>query len=241
MAATAGWMPATLRAAEPTGRTGRVLHLDVPQWPGNKPGQHLDMRLTADDGYQAERSYSIASSGVGTRVELGVAEVPDGEVSPYLVQDLRVGDQLEVRGPIGEYFVWDAASPRPTQLIAGGSGIVPLYAIAQAHEAAASLAPMRLLYSVREPADAFYPDRLDRLAQTSLRLDWAHTRVAPPGSARPPQHVSADDLARVVFAPTDEPLVFVCGPTGFVEAVADLLVAAGHAPHLIRTERFGGR
>lgn len=219
---------------------GRVLLLRVDGWPGNRAGQLVDVRLTAEDGYQAVRSYSLASSGKGDVLELAVDEVPDGEVSPYLVEDVRPGDELEVRGPIGAYFVWTPEQTEPVQLIAGGSGIVPLLAMARLHVRAASSTPMRLLYAVRSADDAFYADELDRIADGAFTVDWAYSRSAPAGSARPAGRVDAETIESSVIPSSENPSVYVCGPTGFVEAVADLLVAAGHPPDRIRTERFGG-
>ncbi|CAH0242622.1 Ferredoxin--NAD(P)(+) reductase (naphthalene dioxygenase ferredoxin-specific) [Microbacterium oxydans] len=220
---------------------GRVLRLRVDGWPGNIAGQHVDVRLTAEDGYQAVRSYSLASSGESDVLELAVDELPDGEVSPYLVEDVRPDDELEVRGPIGAYFVWTPDHPGPVQLIAGGSGIVPLVAMARVHADAASRVPMRMLYSVRSPDDAFYAEELTRLAGgEGFTVDWAYTRSAPVGVARPAGRVDATMIAASTIPANESPSVFVCGPTGFVEAVADLLVAAGHSPDRIRTERFGG-
>lgn len=235
-----GWAPARIAAVEPATPTARVLHLHVPGWPGNLPGQHLDVRLTAEDGYQAVRSYSIASYGPGEDVELAVDEVVDGEVSPYLVQDVRPGDELEVKGPLGGYFVWREADPSPVQLIAGGSGIVPLLAMARARAASASPAPFRMLYSVRSAADALYRAELERLAQRGIALTWQYTRAAPAGWPGRVGRVRAADLTAHTFAPAAEPLVFVCGPTGFVEAVSRALVQLGHDAARVRTERFGG-
>ncbi|MFL1999673.1 FAD-binding oxidoreductase [Microbacterium sp. A1-JK] len=234
-----GWLPATLAAIEPSTPSARVLRLDVPGWTGNLPGQHLDLRLTAEDGYQAVRSYSIASFGPGERVELGVDEVPDGEVSPYLVLDARPGDAVEVKGPLGAYFVWRDDDPSPVQLIAGGSGIVPLIAMARARAASASAAPFRLLYSVRCPDDAMYRDEIETLGD-GVDITWAYTREAPVGWTRPAGRVSQDLLRDAAWSPAQSPAVFVCGPTGFVETVATALVALGHDPARVRTERFGG-
>ncbi|WP_322410464.1 FAD-binding oxidoreductase [Microbacterium invictum] len=237
---TTGWLPARIAAVRPTTSHARVLTLDVAGWPGNDPGQHLDIRLTAEDGYQAERSYSIASSGPGERVELAVDTVPDGEVSPYLVQAAEVGDMLEVKGPLGAYFVWHETDTDPVQLIAGGSGIVPLLAMARAHDRSASTAPFRLLYSVRTPGDALYRDEILGLSQRSLDLTWAYTREAPEGWAEPVGRLTADRVAAATWPPSQRPLTFICGPTRFVEAAADAMVAAGHDPARVRTERFGG-
>lgn len=234
-----GWLPATLAAIEPSTPSARVLRLDVPGWTGNLPGQHLDLRLTAEDGYQAVRSYSIASFGPGEQVELGIDEVPDGEVSPYLVLDARPGDAVEVKGPLGAYFVWRDDDPSPVQLIAGGSGIVPLIAMARARAASASAAPFRLLYSVRRPDDAMYRDEIEALGD-GVDVTWAYTREAPVGWTRPAGRVSQDLLRDAAWSPAQSPAVFVCGPTGFVETVATALVALGHDPARVRTERFGG-
>ncbi|NQX28466.1 oxidoreductase [Microbacteriaceae bacterium VKM Ac-2854] len=235
-----GWRPGTVSSARTASPTARVLTLDVPGWSGNLPGQHLDLRLTAEDGYQAVRSYSIASFGPGSAVELAVDELPDGEVSPYLVRDVEVGDALEVKGPLGGYFVWSPEDPSPVQLIAGGSGVVPLVAIARAHRAAVDAAPMQLLYSVRSAADALYATELEELAHNGFGLEWAYTREAPLGWPEPPARVDAGRLAGSTLAPAADPLVYVCGPNGFVEAVATALVALGHRPERVRTERFGG-
>ncbi len=235
-----GWAPARVAAVSPATPTARVLRIHVPGWPGNLPGQHLDLRLTAEDGYQAVRSYSIASYGPGEDVELAVDEVPDGEVSPYLVQDVRPGDELEVKGPLGGFFVWREDDPSPVQLIAGGSGVVPLLAMARARAASASTAPFRLLYSVRSPADAMYRDEVTALDAAGIALTWVYTRHGPDGWNGPVGRVSPDLLRAHTVAPTEDPAVFVCGPTGFVEAVASALVALGHDPARVRTERFGG-
>jgi ferredoxin-NADP reductase len=232
------WVPATVAAVSDVTPTARVLQLSVPGWPGNLPGQHLDLRLTAEDGYQATRSYSIASYGLSESVELGVDEVADGEVSPYLVRDVRPGDALEVKGPLGGYFVWHESDPTPVQLIAGGSGIVPLLAMARARSASASSAPFRLLDSVRAPADAMYRDEIDALS--GVEVTWVYTRSGPDGWAGPVGRVTPELLAASTWPAEREPAVFVCGPTGFVEAVASALVALGHDPARVRTERFGG-
>lgn len=240
MTTSSPWLTARVVETRPASDHGRILHLHVDRWPGNLAGQHVDVRLTAEDGYQAVRSYSLASSGQSDIIELAVDELPDGEVSPYLVEDVRPGDELEVRGPIGAYFVWTADRPEPVQLIAGGSGIVPLVAMARVHALAAGSAPMRMLYSVRSQDDAFYADELTGLTGDAFALDWAFTRAAPAGFTRPVGRVDAATIAASTIPASERPSVYVCGPTGFVEAVADLLVAAGHPPDRIRTERFGG-
>jgi ferredoxin-NADP reductase len=233
-------MTASVTAAEKVTPSGRVLHLDVPEWPGNLPGQHLDLRLTAEDGYQAVRSYSIASFGQGSAVELAVDEVTNGEVSPYLVDFVEPGDQLEVRGPIGNYFVWRESQTEKVQLIAGGSGIVPLVAIARAHHASANEAPFRMIYSVRAPADAYYAGELESFAGDRFGLDWVYTRQAPEGWARQAGRIDEEIIRATAFPAADDPLVYVCGPTGFVEAVSSILVGLGHDPLRVKTERFGG-
>jgi len=220
--------------------------LDVDGWPGNLAGQHLDVRLTAPDGYSATRSYSIASSGDGSRVVLAVDRLPDGEVSPFLVDELRVGDRLEVHGPLGAYFVWrpptDGSSGRPVQLIAGGSGVVPLFAIARAHAAAGDPTPMRLLYSVRTPDDAFFAAELAaaQAGPAPFGTTFVYTRRAPDGDDAPVGRISRERLATAVIAAAERPVVYVCGSTGFVERVASWLIDLGHDQRAIRTERYGG-
>lgn len=249
-----GWRPA--RVAEVTEATpsARILRLDVPGWPGNDAGQHIDIRLTAEDGYQAERSYSVGSYGPSETIELAVDEVPEGEVSPYLVRDVRPGDELEVKGPLGGYFVWRPAASRAggegaggegaqgaVQLIAGGSGIVPLMAMTRAATDASAAASFRLLYSVRTAEDAIYREELERLAADGgVDLTWAYTRGAPADWAGRVGRLDEAAIGAAVWEPAREPSVYVCGPTGFVEHVADALVSLGHAPHRIKTERFGG-
>jgi ferredoxin-NADP reductase len=242
----ATWHVATVAGSRPETPTARRIELDVPTWPGNDAGSHLDVRLTAPDGYQATRSYSIASAGDGTRVVLAVDELPDGEVSPFLVHDLQPGDQLELHGPLGAFFVWTPPgpeqTPRPVQLIAGGSGVVPLFAIAHAHAVAEDLTPFRMLYSVRTPDDVYFADELQALAAASdaFRLDLVYTRRTPDGWPTPAGRVMRDALAAAVIPAADHPLVYVCGSTGFVEQVASWLIELGHDARSIRTERYGG-
>jgi ferredoxin-NADP reductase len=235
------WRVATVVALRDQSPTARSILLTLPGWPGHAAGQHVDVRLTAPDGYSAVRSYSIASAADGDRIELTVEQLPDGEVSPYLVNELIIGDAIEVRGPIGGWFVWRPDQREPIQLIAGGSGVVPLVAIARAHAAARNGSPIRLLYSVRDPASVLYGGEFEDLASRSsgLILTYAFTRSAPPGWDRPPGRVDAALVADSTWPPDLSPTCYVCGPTGFVEAVADLLVEAGHGPARIRTERFG--
>lgn len=211
----------------------------MPQWPGHDAGQHLDVRLTAPDGYSASRSYSIANAADGDRVELTIEELRDGEVSPYLVESIAVGDPLEVRGPIGGWFVWHPSQTDPVQLVAGGSGIVPLMAMIRSRASAQSHAPFRLLYSVRSPESIIYSNELRDHARGGLDVAYAFTRVTPPDWPRPPHRIDAAIVAETTIAPAERPSVYVCGPTPFVEAAANLLIAAGHAPDRIKTERFG--
>ncbi|GAB3821534.1 ferredoxin reductase [Kribbella italica] len=233
------WQAGTVTEIREETATARTIVLDLPDWPGHLAGQHLDVRLTAPDGYRASRSYSIASAWTGSTIELTVEQVPDGEVSPYLVDVLKVGDPLEVRGPVGGWFVWRPDSAGPIQLIGGGSGVVPLMAMLREHAHASSTAPARLLYSVRRPTSVIYAADLKKLAMSDdVDLTFVYTREAPPGEPRVGR-VDAELLAAKAFAPTDDLTTYVCGPTPFVEAVADLLVAAGHDPARVRTERFG--
>ena len=220
--------------------SGRSIVLDVPGWGGNVAGQHVDVRLTAPDGYTAVRSYSIASAGPDRRVQLAVDRLPDGEVSPYLVDDLMVGDQLELRGPLGGWFVWRPEQVEKVQLIGGGSGIVPLMAMIRSHTASGSNAPFRLLYSVRTQEDAFFRDELTR-EMPGLDVTWVYTRRAPSGWPTPAGRISREVLEASVFPANDSPGVFVCGPTGFVESVATWLVDLGHPAESVKTERFGGK
>ena len=246
-ATRAAWHVGTVTAATSETPSARRVVLDVPTWPGNDAGQHLDVRLTAPDGYQATLSYSLASSGPSTSLELVVAEVPEGEVSPFLVHDLRVGDQVELHGPLGAFFVWrppadaEASGMRPLQLVAGGSGVVPLLAMVRSHVTAGDATPFRLLYSVRTPADMFFSDELAAAAEHgAVQLDLVYTRSAPPEWPDLPGRLTHTSVEARVVTAADEPRVFVCGPTAFVEAVAQWLVDLGHPPAAIRTERFGG-
>jgi ferredoxin-NADP reductase len=236
----AGWKYGTVKDARMATRNGRLLTLEVPDWPGNIPGQHLDLRLTAEDGYQAVRSYSIASYGPSTSIELAVDELPDGEVSPYLVQDVMPDDELEVRGPLGGYFVWHADDAGPVQLIAGGSGVVPLMAMSRAHHDSGSTAPFRMLYSVKSAPDAYFASELEGFVGEHFGLDWVYTRTAPEGWQFGAGRISRDILEASTIPASENPMVFVCGPTGFVEAAASYLVDLGHDPARVKTERFGG-
>jgi len=221
--------------------TARVttLVLDPPAWPGHRAGQHVDVRLTAEDGYQAERSYSIASAPGGTRIELTVERLDDGEVSPYLTDELRTGDRIELRGPIGGYFVWEPDEGGPVLLVGGGSGVVPLMAMIRRRDGAGSTADMRLLFSSRNWDDVIYRDELERRSGNGLTVVHTLTRTQPPGWTGYSRRIDGAMLDEVGPAPDQEPHVFVCGPTPFVEAVADALVRLGHQAQRIKTERFG--
>jgi ferredoxin-NADP reductase len=235
------WRPAVAEAVRHESATAVTVVLRVEGWPGHEAGQHVDVRLTAPDGYTATRSYSIASAPDGDLIELTVELVEDGEVSTYLTQGLQTGDEVEVRGPVGGWFVWRPAQPEPLQLVGGGSGVVPLMSMLRVRAAAGVAAPARLLYSTRSPESAIYRAELDELAarDNGLEVTWAWTRSAPPGWSGEPGRVDAALLAAATWPVSDAPSLYVCGPTGFVESVADLLVAAGHDPARIRTERFG--
>ncbi len=216
----------------------RTIELAVAGWPGHRAGQHLDVRLTADDGYQAERSYSIASAP-GEPLTITVERLDDGEVSPYLTQELRTGDELEVRGPIGGYFVWDADDGgTPLLLAGGGSGVVPLRSILRHREQIGATTPTRLLYSARSLADVIYRDELDR-HHDGVEVIYTLTRSQPPGWTGHSGRVDAAMLSDVAWPVGQDPLTFVCGPTSFVEAVAAGLVGLAYPPGRIKTERFG--
>jgi ferredoxin-NADP reductase len=217
----------------------KTIAFDVPGWPGHRAGQHVDVRLTAEDGYRAERSYSIASAPGGTRIELTVERLDDGEVSPYLTDELRRGDLIELRGPVGGHFVWEPAQGGPLLLVGGGSGVVPLMAMVRARAAAGSDAEVTLLLSSRGWEDVIYRGELDRLGGGGLTVVHTLTRSQPPGWTGFARRVDGDMLADVGPAPAEQPRVYVCGPTPFVEAVAEALVRLGHEPRAIKTERFG--
>lgn len=230
-----------MRDSIPETPGARTLVLDVPGWREHRPGQHVDIRLTAEDGYQAERSYSIASAPDGERVDLTVERLADGEVSPYLTEELRAGDQLELRGPIGGYFTWTVADGGPLFLIGGGSGIVPLMAMLRHRAAAGSTIPARLLGSFREPGDILYRKEIEHLASgdAEVGVSWTLTRSHPPEWAGYRRRVDASMLDEAGWGSDLRPLVYVCGPTPFVETVAATLVALGHEPSRVKTERFG--
>jgi ferredoxin-NADP reductase len=221
--------------------TVRTLHLVVPGWPGHRAGQHLDVRLTAPDGYQAQRSYSIANPADGERLDIAVERLDEGEVSPYLNGELRVGDQLELRGPIGGYFVWEPADGGPVLLVGGGSGVVPLMAMARARARAGSTVPMRWLSSSRTLADVVYRTELEQLAAAGdgFELFQTLTREVDKGSTGLRGRIDDRLLAQVAWAANPGGRTFISGPTGFVETAAKSLVALGHPVATIKTERFG--
>lgn len=232
-----GWLTGTLVRAVPLTDSARSLSFQVPGWPGNDAGQHVDIRLTAPDGYQAVRSYSIATAGPGEELEFAVERLPDGEVSPFLVDELEIGDTVDLRGPLGRWFVWRPEQSAPVQLIAGGSGVVPLVAMTRVHSSSDTAATMRLLYSLRAPEDALYREELSTTAGTTT---WHYTRRTPVGWPEAAHRLTSQDLSLQTLPPEDEPLVYICGPTGFVEAVAGAMLELGHDAGRIRTERFGG-
>lgn len=235
------WRTGTLVERHRESATAHTLALDVPGWPGHEAGQHVDVRLTAPDGYSAVRSYSIANAAAGNRLELTIEELADGEVSPYLAEMVAPGDPLEIRGPIGGWFVWQPSQTQAVQLVAGGSGIVPLMAMIRTRAQASSSAPFRLLYSVRAPQSIIYADELRERAEhdPDLGITYAYTRIAPEGWLAPPRRIDAQIVGAAAFAPERKPLCYVCGPTPFVETAANLLIAAGHDAQQIKTERFG--
>jgi ferredoxin-NADP reductase len=215
----------------------RTITLDVPDWPGHRAGQHVDIRLTDEDGYVAERSYSIASAP-DEPVAITVERLDDGEVSPYLTDELRAGDDLELRGPIGGYFVWEPNDGGPLLLLAGGSGVVPLRSILRHRERTRSTVPVRLLYSSRALDDVIYRDELDQPA-AGVEVIYTLTRHQPPRWAGYTRRVDAALLAEVAWPAGEIPLAYVCGPTSFVEAVSQALVQSGYPPERVKTERFG--
>ena len=220
----------------------RSLVLSVPGWPGHRPGEHVDVRLTAEDGYVAERSYSIASApDDGERLTLTVERIDDGEVSPYLTEELRAGDPLELRGPIGGYFAWTVDDGGPLLLVAGGSGVCPLMAMIRHRAARSSTVPTRMLYSSRTVEDVIYRDELARLGGDGSGLEVTHTltRAQPPGWTGPGRRIDAAMLREISWPAAEQPLTYVCGPTPLVESVARTLVELGHDPGRVRTERFG--
>jgi ferredoxin-NADP reductase len=232
------WQTTTVTDITQETATAVTIGLSPADWPEHLAGQHLDVRLTAEDGYQAEREYSIASAP-GEPLAITVERLDDGEVSPYLTTELRAGDQIELRGPIGGYFVWSPADIGPVQLLAGGSGIAPLRSILRHRLLSGSSAPMRLLYSARTVDDVIYRDELASLP-ADVQVSYTLTRAQPPGWTGYIGRISAAMLASAAWPAADRPLAYVCGPTPFVEAAAAWLVELGYRPELVKTERFGG-
>jgi len=236
------WQVATAATFRADTARVRSITFEVSAWAGHRAGQHVDIRLTADNGYQAQRSYSIASpAGCAPHVELTIERISDGEVSPFLTEELRAGDTIELRGPIGGYFTWDPAISSPLMLIAGGSGVVPLMSMLRTRYQVGSKIPAKLVYSSRLAEDIIYRDELDELAANRDGFYLVHTltRGAPAGWEGQTRRVDRDMLAECGFQPAEGPRIFVCGPTSFVETVADQLVGLGHGESAIKTERFG--
>jgi ferredoxin-NADP reductase len=235
------WRPAQVLAIVEETPRAKSLVLAVPGWPGHLAGQHVDLRLTAEDGYQAERSYSLASPPEQAELALTVERIDGGEVSPFLTAELQVGDELELRGPIGGHFVWTAGDDRPLQLCAGGSGMVPLMAMLRHRARRGSRVPARLITSSRTEEGILYRRELDELVRAGPGLSVVHTltRTAPPGWPGRRGRIDGRLLRELAFAPDAGPRIYVCGPTPFVEAVATALVGEGHPPAQIKTERFG--
>jgi ferredoxin-NADP reductase len=240
-AAAVPWRAAEVTSVRTEAPDVHTLVLDVPGWPGHLAGQHAEIRLTADDGYTATRNYSIASGPEDDVVEVTVERLADGEVSPYLVDVVQPGDQLELRGPIGGHFVWRAEDGGPLLLVAGGSGVAPFRSMLRHREASGSDAPVRLVYSLRSPREVIYGPELDELGRRDgIQVVYTFTRLAPPGWAGYARRLDADLLAETAWPAQDLPLVYVCGPTDFVEAAAAGLLALGHDAERVRTERYGG-
>jgi len=235
------WRLAEVIEVVPETPRTKSLFLEIPGWEGHKAGQHVDVRLTAPDGYQAQRSYSIASAPEQERVELVVEALDDGEVSPYLTGELRAGDSLELRGPIGGWFTWETTDGGPLFLVGGGSGVAPLMAMIRHRAAVGSGVPCRLLYSSRSFEEIIHREELETLAASDASLEVFHaiTRSRPPGWTGYARRVDAEMLEEVGWSPAENPLAFVCGSTSFVEVVADGLVGLGHDPARVKTERFG--
>jgi ferredoxin-NADP reductase len=235
------WRTAEVRSIIDETPRVRTLVLDVPGWPGHRPGQHVDVRLTGEDGSSAQRSYSIASAPEAPTLSITVERIATGEVSPYLASVVRPGDRFELRGPIGGHFAWTVANGGPLMLIAGGSGIAPLMAMLRHRAAVHSMLPAQLIYSSRTHADIIYRDELAQLAGAGNGLGVVHvlTRGHPADWTGESRRIDADMLARVGFAPQDRPHVYICGPSSLVESASRALVGLGHDRRLIRTERFG--
>jgi len=234
------WQDATVSEVRRESATGTTLRLDVDDWAGHRPGQHVDVRLTAPDGYTAVRPYSLASAAGSGVVELTVDTTPGGEVSVYLARQARPGHHLEIRGPLGDWFVWDSQALTPVQLVAGGSGLVPLMSMIRTHGAMGHPAPMRLLYSVADPEHVLYADEIATHEASGL-ASVIYTRRRPEGDPRPPRRATRRDLDQHLLPASMQPTCFVCGPTGFVEALIGAVVGLGYATTQIRAERYGER
>jgi ferredoxin-NADP reductase len=242
MAGTLDWQLATVAGVRDETDSVRSFSLTLPSWAGHRPGQHVDLRLTAEDGYSVERSYSIASEPErAPEVDITVERIPDGEVSPFLHDVLVPGDRLELRGPIGGYFVWEASQRGPLLLIGGGSGVVPLMAMIRHRARAGAMNPTRLLLSSRGADEIIYRDELDRLAATQDGFEVKHTltREQPPGWTGYARRIDQEMLTEVLEPLGREARVYICGPTSLVESAANALVRIGLAPSQVRTERFG--
>ena len=235
------WRVAQVVESRPETPRTKSISLRAPGWEGHRAGQHVDVRLTAEDGYQAQRSYSIASAPENGRVELLVECLEDGEVSPYLTDELRAGDELELRGPVGGWFAWDAREGGPLLLVAGGSGIAPLMAMIRHRKVAGSDASVSLLYSSRSYEEVIFREELEHLAEEDGLFQVTHTltRTQPDGWTGYDRRIDAEMLGSVAPSPEERPLTFVCGPTPLVESVATALVDLGHDPTRVKTERFG--
>jgi ferredoxin-NADP reductase len=232
------WQLARVVGVAPeTGRTKTIV-LEAPNWAGHRAGQHVDVRLTAEDGYQAQRSYSIASAPEDEHLMLTVEEIDEGEVSPYLTEELRAGDELELRGPIGGWFVWEGSEGGPLLLFGGGSGVVPLRAMLRHRVAASNPTPARLVYSARSLADVIYRDEL-QASGDGVEVHFALTRSWPEDWTGHRGRVDDALLDAVTWAPSETPAIYICGPNGFVEAISRQMVARGHSPGRVKTERFG--
>ncbi len=235
------WHSATVVERRQETETASTLVLDIAGWPGHKAGQHVDVRLRSDDGYTAVRTYSIASAPDAERVELTIELMPEGEVSPYLVETIDAGSPLEVLGPIGGWFVWEPALTDPVQLIAGGSGIVPIMAMIRTRKQAGRTVPFRLIYSVRAPQAIIYANELERLASENggPAVTFAYTRATPPDWPAKPKRIDAELIGSAALTADQKPIAYICGATSFVEAASGLLTEAGYEPSRIKTERFG--
>src|SRR5262245_43415824 len=234
------WQLATVSELVDETTSVRSIVLDAPAWHGHRAGQHVDIRLTAEDGYQAQRSYSIASAPEDEELVLTVERLDDGEVSPYLVDELHPGDELELRGPVGGYFVWEESFGGPMLLVGGGSGVVPLRAMLRHHRAVGSMVPARLLYSARRLEDVIYHEELLQVASDhAVDVHFTLTREHPEGWTGYSRRIDGELLAEIAWPPDEKPLTYVCGPTSFVETAASALVDLGHDPARVRTERFG--